>query len=86
MSLTYNGLRSIFDYMAITIPDTSQLSPTEKIALMERLWQDLSSSPDLEPPARHEDILREREQEWEQRDQASQDWTEAKEELRQEFR
>lgn len=72
--------------MAVTVPDTSQLSSTEKIALMERLWQDLSSSLDLEPPAWHEDILREREQEWEQRDQVSQDWSSAKEELRQELR
>ncbi len=72
--------------MAITIPDTSQLTSTEKIALMERLWHDLSASPDLEPPEWHESVLREREKEWEKRDQVSQDWSEAKEELRQEFR
>lgn len=72
--------------MAITIPDTSQLSSTEKIALMERLWQDLSASPDLEPPAWHDVILKEREKEWKNRDQVSQDWSEAKEELRRELK
>ncbi|MEO0454305.1 MAG: addiction module protein [Verrucomicrobiota bacterium] len=72
--------------MAVTIPDTSQLSSTEKIALMERLWQDLSASPDLEPPAWHDAVLKNREQEWENRDRVSQDWLEAKEELRRELR
>jgi len=72
--------------MAITIPDTSQLSSTEKIALMERLWQDLSASPDLEPPAWHVDVLKEREKEWDMRNQVSQDWSEAKEELRRELK
>ncbi|MEM1157248.1 MAG: addiction module protein [Verrucomicrobiota bacterium] len=72
--------------MAITIPDTSKLTPTEKIALMERLWQDLSASPDLEPPAWHKDVLKEREEEWTVRNQVSQDWSEAKEELRRDLK
>ena len=72
--------------MAINIPDTSQLSQTEKIALMERLWQDLSASPDLEPPAWHEDVLRGRDKEWDMRNQVSQNWSEAKEELRRELK
>lgn len=72
--------------MAITIPDTSRLSSTEKIALMERLWQDLTASPDLEPPGWHEAVLNERENEWKMRDQVSQDWSEAKEELRRELK
>jgi len=71
--------------MSIKIPDTSQLSSTEKIALMERLWQDLSTSPDLEPPEWHEDVLKEREKEWKVHDKVSQDWSEAKEELRREL-
>ncbi len=72
--------------MPMTISDTSQLSPTEKIALMERLWQDLSASPDLEPPLWHGEVLKQREMEWSQRDQVSQDWTEAKTELQRELR
>jgi len=67
--------------MAISIPDTSQLSSAEKIALMESLWQELSTVSDMEPPAWHEEVLRLREVEWEGRDQVSQDWTKAKEEL-----
>lgn len=53
---------------------------------MERLWQDLAASPELEPPAWHEQVLRERNEEWNKRDQVSQDWSEAKEELRRELR
>lgn len=72
--------------MPIAISDTSQLSQGEKIALMERLWQDLSASPDLEPPLWHGEVLKQRKIEWSQRNQVSQDWTEAKTELRQELR
>lgn len=72
--------------MAISIPDTSQLSSKEKIALMERLWQDLSTSTNLEPPSWHTIVLDEREKEWEVREQVSQDWSAAKEELRRELK
>ncbi len=72
--------------MAITLPDVSELKPLEKIALMERLWEDLSASPEPEPPAWHEEVLRRREEEWEKRHQVSQDWSEAKEELRRELK
>ena len=48
---------------------------------MESLWQELSTVSDMEPPAWHEEVLRLREVEWEGRDQVSQDWTKAKEEL-----
>ncbi len=66
--------------------DTLNLAPlsaSERIALMERLWESLSISDDLlDPPDWHEAVLREREAEWRERDAISQDWDSAKDEIR----
>jgi hypothetical protein len=69
--------------MAPETLDVRDLSAAEKVALMERLWESLSSHDDLaEPPAWHEAVLKQREAEWALRDSVSQDWTEAKKEMR----
>jgi len=59
------------------------LSRSEKVALMETLWNDLSVGPqELEPPSWHEDVLASRRHEWENRDTVSEDWNEVKRSLR----
>ena len=69
--------------MAPETLNVHELSVSEKIALMERLWESLSLPDGLsEPPEWHEAVLRERESEWEKRQAVSQDWAEAKEEIR----
>jgi hypothetical protein len=73
--------------MAPEALNVRQLSATEKIALMERLWESLSDSDALsEPPEWHETILRERETEWKARDDVAQEWEVAKEEIRKQVR
>ena len=64
--------------------DISKLSSTEKIALMERLWDGLSTDP-LEPPDWHRAVLGERESEWVNRHAVAQDWDAAKDDLRREL-
>lgn len=69
--------------MAAETLNVHQLSVTEKIALMERLWESLSLPEGLEePPEWHKAVLSEREAEWNERHTVSQDWAEAKEEIR----
>ncbi len=73
--------------MASETLNVRQLSVSEKIALMERLWESLSASDELsEPPEWHEAVLREREAEWKDRHEVSQDWEVAKEEIRKQLR
>ncbi len=73
--------------MAPETLNVCQLSVSEKIALMERLWESLSVSDGLvEPPEWHETVLREREAEWKERHEVSQDWEVAKEEIRKQVR
>jgi len=50
---------------------TDQLPNAEKIALMEKLWSELSPE---EPPAWHHDVLASRTEEWERRNEDGQDW------------
>ncbi len=64
--------------------DVSKLTSVEKIALMERLWDGLSTEA-LEPPAWHGTVLEDRESEWANRQTVSQDWETAKEDLRREL-
>ena len=69
--------------MALETLDVRHLSVSERIALMERLWESLSVPDGLsEPPEWHQAVLRERESEWRERHAVSQDWVEAKEEIR----
>jgi len=63
--------------------DISRLSVTERVALMERLWEALSTPNEgSEPPEWHAQGLRDREAEWAQRHSASEDWEAAKTDLR----
>ncbi len=63
--------------------DVQKMSGEEKIALMERLWDSMTDSEYFtEPPEWHEAALREREGEWKDRESVSQDWPEAREEIR----
>lgn len=72
--------------MTASSVDISGLSATERVALMERLWEALDSVEEpSEPPAWHADVLRGRESEWEQRRVLSEDWHQAKVALRAEL-
>ena len=62
--------------------DVSKLTSSEKIALMERLWDGLTDS--LEAPDWHGAVLQERESEWDNRYAVSQAWEVAKQDLRRE--
>jgi hypothetical protein len=64
--------------------DTSALTSTQKIALMETLWSELSDEAST-PPRWHHDVLESRQKEWEQREKLAQDWNVAKNELRKEL-
>ena len=69
--------------MADPVVDVSSLNATQKLALMEQLWESMSRADELtEPPAWHGDVLQERESEWAQRNSTAQDWAEAKDEIR----
>lgn len=63
--------------------DLARLSVAERVALMEQLWDTLSS-PDEgpEPPAWHDRVLQDRQAEWAERQTVSEDWEAAKAELR----
>ena len=58
------------------------LNASQKVALMEQLWESLSRDAPFDPPEWHKLILSERESEWEERQNVSQDWAEAKDEIR----
>lgn len=61
--------------------DVSRLNRSEKIALMERLWAELPTD-ELQPPEWHKDILAARSAEWENRNEVSMDWADAKAAMR----
>jgi hypothetical protein len=67
--------------MQITIEN---LSTTEEFELMEKLWEDLSSSPDYSPPEWHGDELARRKSGVEEGMESYTDWNKAKEEIRKE--
>lgn len=60
------------------------LTTDEKIELMEKLWEDLSSSPDYSPPAWHGDELGRRRNAVKEGRETYTDWNKAKEEIRKE--
>ncbi len=73
--------------MGNPIPEIGEMSPNEKLALMERLWDSMSDSGELtEPPPWHFDELSKRENEWKDRQRCSQDWETAKDEIRSKLR
>ena len=72
--------------MSTTMIDTTMLSKSQKLALMERLWDELrDDSPLSEPPAWHQSILAARTAEWENRKELSENWQRAKQSLLSEF-
>jgi len=60
------------------------LSLNEKIELMEKLWEDLSSSADYGPPEWHGEELEKRKKEVAEGKIAYMEWDKAKEEIRKE--
>ena len=60
----------------------NNLSTAEKIELMEKLWDDLSSSPDYAPPKWHGDELARRKNAVKEGKVTYTDWEKAKEEIR----
>jgi putative addiction module component (TIGR02574 family) len=66
---------------AITIDN---MSTAEKMKLMEKLWDDLSSSPDYTPPEWHGKELAMRKNAVEEGKITYTDWDKAKEEIRKE--
>jgi len=61
-----------------------KLTTKEKIELMEKLWVDLSSSPDYTPPEWHGDELARRKGEVSDGKLKYTDWKKAKKEIRKE--
>lgn len=61
------------------------LSTTEKIELMEKLWANLSSSPDYSPPSWHKDELSRRKNLVEEGKETYTEWNKAKKEIRKEI-
>jgi putative addiction module component (TIGR02574 family) len=61
------------------------LSTNEKIELMEKLWADLSSSPDYSPPEWHGEELARRKSAAEEGMISYTEWDKAKEEIRKEI-
>ena len=62
-----------------------KLSTAEKMDLMERLWEDLSSSPDYSPPDWHGEELARRKKAVEEGKISYTEWDKAKEEIRKEI-
>jgi hypothetical protein len=68
--------------MEATLP-LDKMSVAEKLRAMEMLWADLSrNEADLESPAWHEDVLRDREARIKSGKEAFMDWETAKKQLR----
>ncbi len=61
------------------------LTTNEKIELMEKLWADLSASPDYSPPAWHGEELTRRKNAVEEGLETYTDWDKVKEEIRKEI-
>jgi putative addiction module component (TIGR02574 family) len=61
------------------------LTTNEKIDLMEKLWADLSSSPNYSPPEWHGEELARRKNAVEEGEETYTDWNKTKEEIRKEI-
>ena len=68
-------------YMSKTIT-IENLSTAEKMELMEKLWDDLSSSPDYAPPKWHGEELAQRKAAVKEGKVTYSKWAKAKEEIR----
>ena len=68
--------------MSVTLP-LNEMTITEKLQLMEALWEDLSRNADaLESPEWHRDVLEERERRITSGEARFSDWEEAKADIR----
>jgi putative addiction module component (TIGR02574 family) len=68
--------------MPVTLP-LSDLTVSEKLQLMEALWEDLSRNADaLESPEWHREVLEEREQRITSGEALFSDWEQAKADIR----
>ena len=68
------------------IAEIHALPRTEKLRLMELLWEDLSADESsLESPEWHGSVLRETEDRWQAGKEEPLDWSMAKKELRRRF-
>ena len=68
--------------MTVTLP-LSEMSLSEKLQVMEALWDDLSRNADtLESPEWHRDVLEERERRIASGEARFTDWEEAKADIR----
>ena len=74
------------NFIAMTIETMRKLPRSEKLKLLEALWEDLSrDEQSLESPAWHADALRETERRVAAGEEKPLDWGAAKKELRQRF-
>lgn len=71
--------------MEIETLDVSSLSSGQKILLMERLWRSLAGDPLTGAPGWHDEVIKSRALEWEERKQVSEEWKSVREELRREL-
>ena len=68
--------------MTVTLP-LDEMSLSEKLQVMEALWDDLSRNPDaLESPEWHRDVLEERERRIASGEARFTDWEQAKADIR----
>jgi hypothetical protein len=68
--------------MLVTLP-LSEMTVSEKLQLMETIWEDLSRNSDaLESPEWHRDVLEERERRIASGEGRFSDWEEAKADIR----
>ena len=66
--------------------DLGKMTVTQKLQMLEAIWDDLSQSPtDVPSPDWHGDILAKRIEAVEEEQSTFQDWEEAKKELRSHF-
>ena len=69
--------------MNINLP-LEQMSTSEKISVMEKIWDDLcKNTSTMTPPAWHKDILNQRENDIEQGKESFTEWEKAKINIRQ---
>ena len=67
--------------------DLESMTTTEKLRLLEAVWQDLCRTPEQVPsPAWHGDVLDERERRLKTGDSRLSDWSEAKRRIREQVR
>jgi len=66
-----------------TIPPIEEMTPSQRVELMEELWKVISRRPEeVEPPEWHQEVLKEREQALGRGETHFIDWEDAKAEIR----